>query len=413
MRCCLLIAIVLWPLWTAAVVASELTGRVRNTRGEPIEGATVYVSTAAPREGVAVFCPSCYLDCGKKARTDAEGRFTIGELDPTLVFYLVATADGHRAGSSKKIDPAKDKAEMQLEPLPADLPPEQIVRGRVVDVNGKPVVGADVRPFGCRKADRRWWGSLPGVDGVSITNDEGRFIITAREPAEAFDLEVRSPRHAPRRFALQPTGGKDLELPVEEGAIVRGRLVKDGKPIEGVSVGLVQTDRSSDGFLGETMIGTNSKGEFQFTFVAPENDFYVYTIMDSMDGRGALPLKRVSVGETGSLVDLADLSTGAAHTLAGQIVLTDGKPLPQKIQILLTREGAWDSQRSILSGDGRFRFENVPNDEPMTFVARVPGYRLAPGRNRFQQVRENSIAMFVAGPRDDIEIFYEPDDKKK
>ena len=62
----------------------------------------------------------------------------------------------------------------------------------------------------------------------------------------------------------------------------------------------------------------------------------------------------------------------------------------------------------IVSGDGKFRFENVPHDEPMTFYARVPGYRLASERNRFQQVSEDSIAMLVEGPREDIEIYFEP-----
>jgi hypothetical protein len=182
----------------------------------------------------------------------------------------------------------------------------------------------------------------------------------------------------------------------------------EGRSVEGVSVGLVQCDRGSENFLGETMIGTAADGTFQFTFVPPEDDFYVYTIMSTMGGRGSLPLRRVSVGKAKSLVDLGDIATGPAHTLAGRIVLTDGKPVPGPIQLLLTREGAWDSQRAMVGGDGNFRFENVPNDEPMTFVARVPGYRLAAERNRFQQVRENSIAMFVEGPREDIEIFFEP-----
>ena len=53
----------------------------------------------------------------------------------------------------------------------------------------------------------------------------------------------------------------------------------------------------------------------------------------------------------------------------------------------------------MVEGDGRFRFEHVPGDEPVTIYARMPGYQLAAERNRFQQVRENGIAMFVEGPR--------------
>ena len=52
-------------------------------------------------------------------------------------------------------------------------------------------------------------------------------------------------------------------------------------------MGLVQTDRSSETFLGEMMIGTDKDGKFQFTFVPAKDDFYVYTIMSSMKHPGA------------------------------------------------------------------------------------------------------------------------------
>jgi hypothetical protein len=292
--------------------------------------------------------------------------------------------------------------------LPADLPPDRILRGRVVDPAGKPVVGAQVSPFGCRTSKRRWWGSLPGVDAVSVTNSRGEFVITCQEPAEAFDLEVRSPRHAAKRFALLPTGDKPHELPVEAGAILRGRLRKGGQPVSGVSVGLVQTDRTSETFLGPNEIGTNANGEFTFTFVPPNNDVYIYTTMTSMKGAGALPLRRVSIGESETLIELGDLELADAHTLSGWLVLADGQPLPGPIQLLLSREGAWDSQTQMLKTDGAFRFENVPALEPVTFTARVPGYHLTQRGNRYQIVRDSSLALFVEGPRDDIEIVYEP-----
>ena len=393
-------------------VANDLSGVVTDSSGKPLSSATVLVNTAAPREGVAVFCPSCYADCGKKAVTDAGGKFTIPQLDSSLVFYVVATAEGHRARVSKKIDPAKDTANIKLDALPADLPPARVVRGRVIDMADKPVVGAQVSPFGCRTEKQRWWGSLPGVDQVSITNADGEFIITSKEDAEAFDIEVRSPRHAPKRFGLLPTGDKPHELRVEAGGLVTGRLVKAGLPISGVSVGLVQTDRSSEQFLGPDSIGTNAKGEFTFSMVAPGNDYYIYTLMDSTRGVGSLPLRRITIDKTGTVAEVGEVELGGSHTLSGQIVLSDGGPLKGPIQLLATREGAWDSQRAMVGSDGKFRFENVPDKEPITFIARVPGYHLNQDHNHFQLVRDSGIAMFVEGPRDDIKMVYEPAPKK-
>jgi hypothetical protein len=409
---CFLFTIFSCLVGISTAVASDLSGRVVDFQNRPLAEATVLVNTAAPREGVAVFCPSCYADCGKRTVTDGDGRFTFSGLDPSLVFYLVATAEGHRARVSDRIDPATDTAQIALEALPTDLPPERMVRGRVIDERGKPVVGAQVNPYGCRTADRRWWGSLPGVDSVSITNASGEFIITCREPAEAFDLEVRSARHAAKRFGLRETG-ENHELAVEVGVLVRGRLLKADKPVPGVSVGLVQCDRSSDFFLGNYAIGTNANGEFEFAYVPTNDDFYIYTTMESMTQPASLPLRRVTIGKSGSRTDLGDLELGAAHSISGRIVLTDGAPVPGPIQLLLTREGAWDSQRVMVGSDGAFRFDNVPAQEPITLVARVPGYDIDQDRTRFQQVRELSIAFFVEGPRDDIEIFYAPVVAKK
>jgi hypothetical protein len=125
-----------------------------------------------------------------------------------------------------------------------------------------------------------------------------------------------------------------------------------------------------------------------------------------------LPLKRVTIAESGTLVDLGDLQIGPTHSLSGRIVLTNGATLREPIQLLLGREGAWDSQRAMVGGDGMFRFDNVPEQEPVTFTARIPGYHLAQGRNRFQQIRDWSIALFVEGQRDDIDIHFAPDAPK-
>ena len=47
--------------------------------------------------------------------------------------------------------------------------------------------------------------------------------------------------------------------------------------------------------------------------------------------------------------------------------------------------------------------------EPVSLIARVPGYRVSANRNRFQLTRNKSLAMFVEGPRDELVIYYEPE----
>jgi uncharacterized GH25 family protein len=387
--------------------ANTITGKVVGTAGKPLAGATVMISTAAPRVGVSVYCPSCYADCGKKAVTDSEGRFKLEGLDPSLTFRLVAAADRHRAGRSAQVDPLADKPKLWLDALPEILPPENVVHGRVIDQDGKPVAGAMVSPEGCKQGERRWWGAVDDADAFAITDDKGQFMITAASAADAYDLLVRSPRHAAKSFALVPTGNESQDLAVELGTLVRGRLVANGKPVAGAKLGLVQLDRSSESFLGEHEIGTRDDGSFEFSYVPDSDLYYIYTKMTDVGRSGALPLRRVTIADAEPTVEMGDLELGPAVALAGRIELTDGKPVPGPLQLLVSREGAWDSQKAMVEGDGKFSFENVPVNEPLTFVARVPGYRLS-DRTRFQQIRENSIAMYVEAPRDDIVIYYEP-----
>jgi hypothetical protein len=77
----------------------------------------------------------------------------------------------------------------------------------------------------------------------------------------------------------------------------------------------------------------------------------------------------------------------------------------------VAREYAWDSLQVGLDGDGEFSFGGIPS-EPITLVTRIRGYRLAGKRNRFQQIRSESVALFVDRDRLDVEIFYEPDPTK-
>ncbi|HWY32710.1 MAG TPA: M56 family metallopeptidase, partial [Candidatus Acidoferrum sp.] len=58
--------------------------------------ATVFIEAAAPKTGTSTFCPSCYADCNKHSRTDAQGHFRIESLDPQLTFKILVVAKGYK-----------------------------------------------------------------------------------------------------------------------------------------------------------------------------------------------------------------------------------------------------------------------------------------------------------------------------
>jgi len=139
----------------------DLTGTVSAKGGAPLPvSATVFIATAAPKSGTSTFCPSCYADCSKHARTDAQGGFKIDSLDPQLTFQILAVAKGYKPKYVSKVDPAKGTpVKVELEPIESgDAAPDRSIRGRVVNPKGAPIEGAVVEMQGLETKDGggRW-----------------------------------------------------------------------------------------------------------------------------------------------------------------------------------------------------------------------------------------------------------------
>ncbi|MBI2480616.1 MAG: carboxypeptidase regulatory-like domain-containing protein, partial [Planctomycetia bacterium] len=176
------------------------------------------------------------------------------------------------------VDPSEKELTLNLEPMPTNLPPDRMLRGRVVNEGGRPVAGALVGPTGAKTSDRRWRGALPGVDEASVTDDEGRFVITSRDPKLGLDLAVAAPGFAIQLVELLALNGEEHEIRLQRGATVKGGLMSNDKPVAGRAVGVVQRDRSSGKFVGETTLATDDQGQFIFPNLQPNDTYVLYTL---------------------------------------------------------------------------------------------------------------------------------------
>lgn len=359
--------------WAAASLmgATErpgLTGTVLDSNGRPLEGVTVMVYHAGVKVGYSTFCPSCYIDCGKRAITDAKGVFKIRELAPDLWFTLLAARDGYVPDITERIDPVKiPTVSLRLAAKPSINDFRGTVRGRVVQADGSPIPYAIINPTGLITEGRSSYGTIPGLEPISITNKQGEFEVSYSKPTPKMLLEVEARGFAPK-FAVMKTGPDRRSITLSEGGIIVGRLLQSGKPIPKVQIGLIAKDRGGFGadlkVIGNphdvVRIGTDTNGRFTIPNVPAGVDWYVYATMDSISALGATGPIEVRVNKDDEYVQAQDLVIKPGFHVRGAVVASDHKQIAEGMRVILSSETIWDSQIIPLAPDGHFEFSNVP-----------------------------------------------------
>jgi hypothetical protein len=384
----------------------DLTGIVSNHDGTPIPNATVYIYSAAPKHGDSVLCPFCYLDCGKRAQTDARGRFKIQALDDSLVFRLLVMAKDHESKLVPKIDPTAGEVEVALNNRDlSEVDPKLRIAGLVVGEDGKPVPAAVISPEGVQTgSSTRWGGTSRSVDPMAVTDEAGRFVLVCREEVDAVHATVEGRGFAQRWIQLKP--GKDYLVRVQDGVTVNGRILNDGRPVPNVRVGMVTSDRAAGNLLRCDEIATDQDGRFLIANVTPEREFVLYTTMASLRGLGAVLEKKFTTGQSRTKQDLGDLAVQSGFRVSGRVILSDGESIPLGTKLLLGREGAWDHAEALLGDNGGFEFRGVPRG-PVNLNVRIRGYKCSK-KNPNLDWLNGGIVGTVDGNITDLTILLEP-----
>ena len=217
MRTCLL-ALLVASLPAFATEPVTATGKVVDSEGKPIGHAAVLVYSAGVKKGFNLYCPTCYIDCGKRTFTAADGTYSIEGLNADLLFNLLVASEGYGAKFVNKVDPQKGPAEPAV--LQKRVPPEdpaQIVSGKVVDSHGEAVPDALVEQQGAMLGDSQRYGPTDWIDLIAVTNPQGEFELAYTKPLTAAIVQV-SPRGMAAKLATVPTGSGPKTITVTEGA---------------------------------------------------------------------------------------------------------------------------------------------------------------------------------------------------
>ena len=383
-----------------------LTGKVTDNLGKPLDDATVMIYHAGVKKGYNVYCPSCYVDCGKRTATDRTGSFTISGLDPDLWFEILVVRDGYEPTFVKKIDPARGPAEAaKLAPrLPVD-DPSRVARGLIVDPHGSPLRSVVIEPIGVGQSDgRSHYGTIEGLEPVAVTNAKGEFELSYSSKASGMMVQVEARGMAPKIISI-PTGEERTRIALSDGAIIRGRLMNEGKPVGGAELGLIAKERGGYGgalkVIGnpyqEIRIGTQPDGTFVIPNVPSNVEWYVYGKMQSIAPLGATDPVACTTTKDGAEVDVGDIRIHPGHRLRGKITLSDGAPIPGNMRVSLDSDRIWDTQTVIIGSDGRFEFTSIPTGSYKIWTS-VRGY----------QMPQREIATTIDHDVDDLAISLDP-----
>jgi hypothetical protein len=387
-RCLLLLSIL---TVSAASAADRVTlrGKVTDNQGNPLADATVMIYHAGVKVGYSTYCPSCYVDCGKRAVTDRAGAYTIAGLDPDLVFELAVIHDGHVAAFVKKVDPSAIPVPVAvLAPRTRVDDPARVFRGRVVDPGGRPLRLAVIKPFAL-EADWRgrgpasMYGTIDGLEPMTISKADGEFELAYKHKAIAMLAWVEARGMAPKLVKLS-AGADRASITVSDGAVFRGRLMNQGKPLPNAEIGLIPRTRWEGGDhlqltgepYDEIRIGTQPDGTFVITNVPAGVDWYVYGKMESIAPLGATAPMECRTGKDGEEADLGDIAIQPGHRVRGTVTLSGGAPIASGMRVSITAEKAWDTQTVQLAPEGRFEFVGVPSGKYQIFAS-VRGYQEA------------------------------------
>jgi hypothetical protein len=407
------IALILPLLLTIPAFANGLTGMVVDNDSKPVAGAHVYVYTAVPRVGVSALCPSCYRDCGKHESVDDNGGFRLKELDPSLVFDLLAVADGYEPAFARRVDPRRGAVTIRLTPRSvADA--DRLITGVVLDPESKPVIGAMVEPNGVHLDRPRpdggvtrsvGYGNIPGLDKLSITNARGEFALRVPQAGARLDVRVTARNLAPYiERVLAP--GEPRRIRMKEGATITGRVLRDGKPVEGVTVAFVQKDRNSSGFLGIQEIGTDDNGRFVMTNLGANETYVVYGPMER-NANAVFGPRVVSVGPDETSADAGTLAIEKGRRIAGTIIVPEGTSIPPKSRMMLSTELAGDVRTVEIGSDHRFAFEDAVGTDAVRLRLRVPGLKLSRDSTAYDPAHEQVVIAPAACDWTDIRVVFE------
>jgi beta-lactamase regulating signal transducer with metallopeptidase domain/thiol-disulfide isomerase/thioredoxin len=359
--------------------ATTIGGIVTDEAGKPIEGVDVSLiidrkgDTYATRERAGIY--------DKVFKTNKEGKWVCDQApqefnDPWIKLSHPDYVSDEMYGTTPKPPLAKlrDMTGVMVMKKGVEL------IGRVVDKDGKPIKGADVA-----QGRDRFGSSYPSVK----TAVDGTFKFPQTRPGNEVVLTIKSKGMAPelKSFVLPPQGMKDLEIKLEPGHTLKGRVVDEkGNPVPKVMLA-VDTWRGNRSLMHRQ--NTDDQGRFEWK-EAPADEMQIDFLK-----QGYMDMRRHKLVASDQEVTVTLLPV---LKVTGTVVDdATGQPVPAFRVIQGTDWGQgqaiyWDLRGQRIDGrDGKFQLD-VSYPQPGHAV-RIDAEGYAPAPSRVFKSDEKSVAL--------------------
>jgi|GEM_PF-1813553 len=376
--------------WSGLELAEGRAGRVEIVlyQGGILEGRVLEISTGQPLAGADVQVLPMAVDARmtrppqSRALSDAQGRYRVEGIAVGRSVLLVRHASHHlpaleamasRSGNGQVFwseDMATPVAppsmtifiEREGQRLTRDLElsPGVGVRGLVVDSQGQPVAGAEVRARGMGLGQAAWqWGlhTDPGAPLLATSGPDGRFEIAGLPARKDWVLFAKKAplvgeNSAPTAVSAEAPP-KDLVLKLVSGCVVAGRVLDGlGLPVSGATV---YVSSQSQDMQGEHVQG-RSKEDGTFRLEGLPWGQAALSVSSQGLGNSHQQLDPLTAGEVREDIEIK-LGAGTA-TLTGVLVDEKGNPVAYKQLMAINQAGGTNSQTQSDS-EGAFRFEGL------------------------------------------------------
>jgi hypothetical protein len=352
-----------------------VTGQVTDSEGKPLAGAEVTVVArfkSTNRGGDFREKPLRVLG---RVKTDGKGRFhltapRLSSVDLRDIMILAGAAQSSLGWHLLKPDAGPTQVAIKLLP-------EEIIRGRLIDLQGQPAAGVKVSlTYVGKSANGMFNGvsfhrppqEVPQWPEAAVTDADGRFTIRGVNRAQGLGLWIQDDRFAPQRLQVKENQ-QEVSLSLAPAQIIEGTVVyaDTEKPVAHARLTVYSSDQEYGG--GGGLDGrADSRGRFRLN---PYSGKWFEVAAYAPDGDPYLTLQKRFAWTKGAVKSELKLALPRGVLVRGQVTEAGtGKPVagvsvqfyPRRANSKFYREDVITGWQGMVEGgsDGAFQMPVLP-----------------------------------------------------